>query len=340
MREPAFWWQAGTGGPLAPFAALYGAIAGLRMLAQGREAGLPVICLGNLTVGGAGKTPAALAVAQLLHAAHERPFFLSRGYGGRLAGPVRVNPALHRASDIGDEPILLARLAPTIVARDRVAGAAFARSAGASVVIMDDGFQNPSLAKDLSFVLIDGRRGIGNGRVIPAGPLRAPLELQLERAQALIVVGATNGATNIVERAERRRMPIFHGRLEPDAAVVKAIGRRKVLAFAGIADPDKFFVTLTAAGIQIARRASFPDHHRFSAAEALNLLAQAQADHLMILTTEKDLARLTGEPELQKLAAHASALPVRLVVEEQDRLRDVILSTLAHRRATVSAQKT
>jgi tetraacyldisaccharide 4'-kinase len=340
MREPAFWWQAGTGGPLAPFGALYGVIAGLRMQARGRKASLPVICLGNLTVGGAGKTPAALAVAQLLHAAHERPFFLSRGYGGRLAGPVRVNPALHRASDIGDEPILLARLAPTIVARDRVAGAAFARSAGASVIIMDDGFQNPSLAKDLSFVLIDGRRGIGNGRVIPAGPLRAPLELQLERAQALIVVGAMNGATNIVERAERRRMPIFRGRLEPDAAVVKAIGQRKVLAFAGIADPDKFFVTLAAAGIQIARRVSFPDHHRFSAAEALNLLAQAQADHLMILTTEKDLARLTGEPELQKLAAHASALPVRLVVEEQDRLREVILSTLAHRRATVSAHRT
>jgi tetraacyldisaccharide 4'-kinase len=339
MREPAFWWRAGTGGALVPLAALYGAVAGLRMQARGGKAGLPVICLGNLTVGGAGKTPAALAVAQLLHAAHERPFFLSRGYGGRLAGPVRVNSALHRATDIGDEPILLARLAPTIVARDRVAGAAFARSAGASVIIMDDGFQNPSLAKDLSFVLIDGRRGIGNGRVIPAGPLRAPLELQLEHAQALIVVGPTNGATVIVERAERRRMPIFHGRLEPNAAVVKAIGQRKVLAFAGIADPDKFFVTLTAAGIQIARRASFPDHHRFSAAEALTLLAQAQADHLMLLTTEKDLARLTGERELQRLAAHASALPVRLMVEEQDRLRDMILSTLANRRAIASAQR-
>jgi tetraacyldisaccharide 4'-kinase len=340
MREPAFWWQAGTGGALAPFGALYGAVAGLRMQAQGGKAGLPVICLGNLTVGGAGKTPAALAVAQLLHAARERPFFLSRGYGGRLAGPVRVNPALHRATDIGDEPILLARLAPTIVARDRVAGAAFARSAGASVIIMDDGFQNPSLAKDLSFVLIDGRRGIGNGRVIPAGPLRAPLGLQLDRAHALIVVGATNGATVIVERAERRRVPIFHGRLEPDAAVVKAIGQRKVLAFAGIADPDKFFVTLTTAGIQIARRASFPDHHRFSAAEALNLLAQAQTDHLMLLTTEKDLARLTGEPELQMLAAHVSALPVRLVIEEQDRLREMILSALANRRAAASAQRT
>jgi len=339
VSEPAFWWRAGTGGPIAPLAALYGAVAGLRMQARGRQAGLPVICLGNLTVGGAGKTPAALAVAQLLHAAHERPFFLSRGYGGRLAGPVRVNPALHRAADVGDEPILLARLAPTVVARDRVAGAAFARSAGASVIVMDDGFQNPSLAKDLSFVLVDGRRGIGNGRVVPAGPLRAPLERQLDHAQALIVVGAPDGATSVIERAERRRIPLFHGRLEPDRAVVNAIGRRKVLAFAGIADPEKFFATLNSAGIQIANLAGFPDHHRFSAAEALDLVAQAQANNLMLLTTEKDLARLAGEPKLQQLAKHATALPVRLMIEEQDRLREMVLAAIAGYRATALRRK-
>ncbi len=309
------------------------------MQARGRQAGVPVICLGNLTVGGAGKTPAALLVAQLLHAAHERPFFLSRGYGGRLAGPLRVNPALHHAVDVGDEPILLARLAPTIVARDRVGGAAFARSAGASVIVMDDGFQNPSLAKDLALVLVDGRRGIGNGRVVPAGPLRAPLEVQLDRAQALIVVGATDGAAPVIKRAERRQIPLFHGRLEPDRAVVNAIGRRKVLAFAGIADPEKFFATLTSAGIEIANRAGFPDHHRFSSAEVLDLVAQAQANNLMLLTTEKDLARLAGEPELQRLATHSTALPVRLVVEEQDRLRDMILTAVAKSRATALRQR-
>jgi tetraacyldisaccharide 4'-kinase len=309
------------------------------MQARGHQAGLPVICLGNLTVGGAGKTPAALAVAQLLLAAHERPFFLSRGYGGRLAGPVRVNPALHRAADVGDEPILLARLAPTVVARDRVGGAAFARSAGASVIVMDDGFQNPSLAKDLSLVLVDGRRGIGNGRVVPAGPLRAPLELQLDRAQALIVVGAPDGAARVIERAERRKIPLFHGRLEPDRAVVNAIGQRKVLAFAGIADPEKFFATLTAAGIQIPHRAGFPDHHRFSAAEALELLAQARANNLMLLTTEKDLARLAGEPELQQLATHVSALPVQLMIEDQDRLREMVLAAIASYRAAALRRK-
>lgn len=340
MREPAFWWRAGTGGPLAPLAALYGTVAGLRMKARGRKAGLPVICLGNLTIGGAGKTPAALAVAQLLHTVHERPFFLSRGYGGRLAGPLRVNPGLHHAADIGDEPVLLARLAPTVVARDRVAGAAFAASAGASVIVMDDGFQNPSLTKNLALILLDGRRGIGNGRVIPAGPLRAPLELQLERAQALIVVGAPERAGPVLDRASRRGLPILHGRLEPDRAVVNAIGRRKVLAFAGIADPEKFFTTLTAAGIDIADRAAFPDHHRFSAAEALDLVARARAKNLMQLTTEKDLARMTGEPELKELTAHTSALPVRLVIEEQDQLRDLVLGTLGGRSATASRQAT
>src|SRR5208283_5406861 len=147
MREPAFWWQPGRGSLLSPFAAVYGAVAWLRMQAHGRSAGVPVICLGNLTVGGAGKTPAALAVGELLLGAHERPFFLSRGYGGRLAGPVRVDPAVHSAAAVGDEPLLLARLAPTIVAHDRVAGAKAARLAGANVIVMDDGFQNPTLKK-------------------------------------------------------------------------------------------------------------------------------------------------------------------------------------------------
>ncbi len=340
MRAPAFWWRAGTGAALAPVAALYGAAAGLRMRAPGQQAGLPVICLGNLTVGGAGKTPAALMVAQLLHAAREHPFFLSRGYGGRLAGPVRVNPALHRGGDVGDEPILLARLAPTIVARDRIAGSKLAASAGASVIVMDDGFQNPSLAKDLSIVLVDGRRAIGNGRVIPAGPLRAPLDRQLDRAEALIVVGAGDAVAPVVARAGGRGIPIFQGRLEPDRAVLNAIGQRKVLAFAGIADPDKFFATLAAAGIQVANRVSFPDHHRFNATEALDLVAQARANNLMLLTTEKDLARLDGEPALRELAAHATALPVRLVIEQSDRLRELVLGAIAGHRAKTSRRKT
>ena len=338
MRAPAFWWRPGTGAPLAPLGVIYGALAAARMGWRGQRASVPVICLGNLTVGGAGKTPAALAVAQLLHAAHERPFFLTRGYGGSLAGPMRVNPAYHRAGDIGDEPLLLARLAPTIVARDRVAGAKFATFAGASVIVMDDGFQNPSLVKDLPLLLIDGRRGIGNGRVIPAGPLRVSLEPQLELARALIVVGAPDGTASVLARAMRRGMTVFHGRLEPDRAVIAAIGRRKVLAFAGIADPEKFFSTLASAGVEIAQRASFTDHHRYSAAEAVSLIARAKANNLMLVTTEKDLVRLAGEPSLEELAAHASALPVRLVIDEQDQFRDLVLGTVAGRGAKAASR--
>ena len=331
MREPAFWWQPGRGSLLSPLAAIYGAAAWLRMRSQGRRADVPVICLGNLTVGGAGKTPAALAVAHLLLAARERPFFLSRGYGGRLTGPVRVNPPVHSAADVGDEPLMLTRLAPTVVARNRVKGAKFAQFAGASVIVMDDGFQNPSLAKDFAVLVVDGLRGIGNGRVIPAGPLRAPLEIQIAHAHALVVVGPPAGATAVVDAARRYGVAVFHGRLEPDRNVVAALGRRKVLAFAGIANPEKFFATLAEAGIAVAERLSFPDHHRYTAAEAQTLIARAGAASLMLLTTEKDLVRLAGDPHLAALAGRATALPVRLVIEEHEAFRQMVLNAVKRR---------
>jgi tetraacyldisaccharide 4'-kinase len=329
MREPAFWWQPGSGILLSPLSGIYGLVAALRMRSQGRSAGVPVICVGNFTVGGAGKTPAALLVGRLLLAAHQRVFFLSRGYGGRLRGPVRVDPAVHSAAAVGDEPLLLARLAPTIVARDRAAGAEAARRDGASVIVMDDGFQNPALAKDLSILLVDGRRGVGNGRVIPAGPLRAPLGTQMARADAVVLVDPPHHTAAIVERASRRQLAIYHARLEPDRDTIAALSGRKVLAFAGIGDPDKFFATLADAGTAVVERVSFPDHHRYRAADARALLARADADNLMLLTTEKDLVRLSGKRRLAALSARANALPVRLVVEEADAFRDMILNVLS-----------
>ncbi len=324
MFAPSFWWKPGRGRLLSPLGAAYGTAAWLRMQRKGRDAGVPVICLGNLTVGGAGKTPAALAVARILLAAHERPFFLSRGYGGRLAGPVLVNPSVHTAMDVGDEPLLLARLAPTIVAHDRVAGAEAARFGGARVIVMDDGFQNPSLKKDLSILVIDNKRGIGNGRIIPAGPLRAPLGTQIARAQALVIVGPGDGAKTVAERAWRRGLTIFHGHLEPDRQHLAALRGRKILAFAGIADPQKFFATLTDAGIDVAERESFADHHRYTAAEAQTLLARAEAQNLVPLTTEKDYVRLSGNPQLATLAGRTSALPVRLVIDEEQAFQEMI----------------
>ncbi|MGB6536370.1 MAG: tetraacyldisaccharide 4'-kinase [Xanthobacteraceae bacterium] len=326
MREPAFWWRPRGGIALTPVAAVYGAAAWLRLRATGQSVGAPIICLGNLTVGGAGKTPAALAVARLLLAAHQRVFFLSRGYGGRLAGPVMVNPSVHGAAAVGDEPLLLAHLAPTIVARDRLAGAHFARRAGARIIVMDDGFQNPSLKKDLPILVIDGRRGIGNGRIIPAGPLRAPLQSQIARARALIVVGPGEAAEAVAENARRRGLEVFGSRLEPDRQTLAALGGRKILAFAGIADPNKFFATLDAAGLAVAERVSFADHHRYAAAQAQALLDRAQQQNLMLLTTEKDHVRLTGDPPLATLAARAAVLPVRLVIEQEDAFSELVMS--------------
>ncbi len=326
MREPAFWRRPGAlaGWLFAPLAAVYGTVAAWRMARPGRAAGIPVICIGNLTVGGAGKSPAAMAVAQLLRDAGGRPFVLSRGYGGRLAGPVQVDPDAHGAADVGDEPLLLARIAPTVVARDRVAGAEAARSAGASVIVMDDGFQNPSIKKDLSLVVIDGRSGIGNGRVVPAGPLRVPLAAQLARASALLVIGEGSGAAAVLAAAPG--LPLFHGRLEPDAQALAALRPHKVLAFAGIGDPEKFFATLADAGIDVRARQAFPDHHRYRRAEAADLIARAAREGLVLVTTEKDLVRLKGEDDLRALAGIARALPVRLAVSEADAFRRFVLS--------------
>ena len=326
MREPAFWWR--DAGPLAallaPLGALYGAVAASRLRRKGRHAGVPVICIGNPTLGGSGKTPAAIAVARMLQAQGARPAFLTRGYGGQLAGPVVVTPT-HTAAEVGDEPLLLARVAPTIVARDRVAGAQTAAAAGADVIVMDDGFQNPALAKDFSLLVIDGRRGIGNGKVFPAGPLRAPLAAQLTRAQALLVVGDAGPSTqDVIATAKARTLPTLTGRLVPDPAAVAALAGRRALAFAGIGDPDKFFATLRDAGIAVTATRGFADHHVFTAAEAAALIARADADQLALVTTEKDLARMAGDAALLALATRAIALPVTLALDGADVIKPLV----------------
>jgi len=334
VRAPSFWWQepGAAAALLAPIAAVYGAVAAARLRLPGERAGVPVLCVGNPTVGGSGKTPAALALARLLIEAGERPWLLSRGYGGRLAGPVRVDPQHHRADDVGDEPLLLARCAPSVVARDRVAGARVARGAGADVIVLDDGFQNPSLAKDLSILVIDARRGIGNGRVFPAGPLRAPLAAQLDRAQAILVIG-DGPAASVARDAEARGLTVFRGRLVPDAASVAALKGNRVLAFAGIGDPEKFFATLADAGIDVAVRRGFPDHHRFTATQAAALLAEADRTGHSLVTTEKDFVRLAHKRALAPLAARSRVLPVVLDVEDADRFRRFVLAAIATARA-------
>jgi tetraacyldisaccharide 4'-kinase len=328
MREPAFWWRHKglASAALAPSARIYGAIAESRMARTGTRAALPVLCVGNFTLGGAGKTPTAMRLAEMLRAAGETPFFLTRGYGGKTTRPRLVNAETDAAHVVGDEALLLARVAPTIVARNRVHGAGLAKAKGASLVVMDDGLQNASLAKDFTIAVIDGRRGIGNACVFPAGPLRAPLAAQLKRCDALLVIGDDIRARDVV--AQAGSVPVFHGRLVPEPGAVTALRARKVLAFAGIGDPDKFFATVEQAGIAIGARRGFADHHRYSAEEAAQLVMAAEHDSLTLLTTEKDHARMAGDPALAALASQAKVLPVTLEVEESDALRTLVLGKL------------
>lgn len=323
MRAPAFWWRppALEAALLGPLASLYGAAAARRMERPGRRADRPVICVGNFTLGGAGKTPMALAVAEILAERGLRPAFLSRGYGGRLAGPVRVDADRHRAADIGDEPLLLARAAPTVVARDRPAGARLCIALGADAVVMDDGLQNPSLVKDLALAVVDGETGIGNGRVFPAGPLRAPLAAQWRRLHALVIVGEGRAGAALGEEARRRGLPVLAARLAPDPVVAEKLRRRRVLAFAGIGRPEKFFRTLEALGAEVVRRRAFADHHPYPERELAALSAEAEAAGLDLVTTEKDLARI-GPPRPGQRAIRA--LPVRVAFEDPDALRRLL----------------
>ena len=330
MRDPAFWWRKPgvRSALLAPLAAGYGAVAAGRMAKAGARAGVPVLCVGNFTLGGAGKTPTAMAIAKMLTEAGERVFCLSRGYGGSQAGPKLVDAHADMAKQVGDEALLLARAAPTVIARDRVMGVALARAKGASVVIMDDGLQNGSIAKDLTLAVVDGRRGIGNGCVFPSGPLRAPLAAQLTRTDALLVVGEESGAREIIGIGRGRGLPVLHGRLVPDPAAVMALKPHKVLAFAGIGDPEKFFATVAAAGIAIATTKSFADHHRYTAEEAAALVMAAEHGSLTLLTTEKDHARMRGDSALSALHARAQVLPVTMQVEEAGELRKLVTAAL------------
>jgi tetraacyldisaccharide 4'-kinase len=330
MREPAFWWRrAGLAASLlAPVGLVYGAIAARRMAAKGTAAGVPVLCVGNFTLGGAGKTPTVIALARMLADAGEHPYCLTRGYGGTLAGPKLVDPHNDLAAQVGDEALLLAHVAPTVVARDRVAGAAFARAQGASLIIMDDGLQNASLAKDFTLAVIDARRGVGNRCIFPAGPLRAPLAAQLSKTDALLVVGEGNGAEDVVMLARARNLPVLLGRLSPDVSAVASLKGRRVLAFAGIGDPGKFFATAEASGIAVAERRSFDDHYRYTAEDAGELIMDAEHSGLALLTTEKDRARMAGERLLDALFARAHALPVTMTLDDADELRRLVTARL------------
>jgi tetraacyldisaccharide 4'-kinase len=297
------------------------------MARSGASVGVPVICVGNLVVGGAGKTPTALEVASVCRKLELNPGFLTRGYRGRERGPMIVSLGVHSAQDVGDEALLLAQFAPTVVSADRPGGAKLLASLGVDVVVMDDGFQNPSLAKDLSLIVIDAGRGIGNGFVFPAGPLRAPLSAQIRGADALVVLGEGTGGKG-VRMAARAGRPVLRAHIEP--ARRRGLKRRVYLAFAGIADPAKFYASLTAAGATIGYTMDFPDHHLFTPEECEAILAEAKSRDLVPITTEKDRVRLNrGGDAAERLAAATETFPVRVRFEEPRRLIGLISDAVA-----------
>ncbi len=292
MRAPEYWYSDNAiAHALVPLTYLWRiAVAVRRRLWQGSRVAIPVVCVGNLVVGGAGKTPLAIAVARHLAAHGKKPHFLTRGYGGRTRGPLRVDPAVHDARDVGDEPLLLARVAPTWVAHNRLKGAIAAMAAGADIIVMDDGFQNPSLAKDLSILAVDGGYGFGNALVLPAGPLREPLIPGVKRADAVVVIGTdARGSRNRV----RRFCEVYEAHLLPRPN--PEVSGKRVIAFAGIGRPAKFYATLRQMGCTVVDAHDFADHHRYRPEEIMRICDQAAAQNAVPVTTEKDYVRLPAE---------------------------------------------
>lgn len=310
MQAPDFWHSDCTASRLlAPLGLAWQAAGAVRRaLARPWRAPVPVICVGNLVAGGAGKTPVVLSLLALLRARGLRPAALTRGYGGSAAGPLLVDPARHDAATVGDEALLLAAAAPTWLARDRVDGAREAVEEGAEVLVMDDGFQNPRLAKSLSLLVVDAGYGFGNGRVMPAGPLRETPAAGFARADAVIILG--NGNIGGIVARLPQGLPVLRARLEPRD---RTLAGRRVYAFAGIGRPQKFFDSLRALGADLAGAEAFPDHQPYDQATLARLSAAAAAAGAQLVTTAKDAARLGASAP-----AGLAVLDVALVWEDKD----------------------
>lgn len=327
MGAPDFWGP-GEGGILSwaliPFGKVYGQATKFR-LANGSayKASIPVVCVGNLVAGGAGKTPVVMALLDYFQGQGIDVHVLSRGYGGSLKGPIKVEPDQHRPGEVGDEPLMIARRAPCWVSVDREVGAREIEKAGGQLILMDDGFQNPGLHKDFSFIVINGAYGFGNGRCIPAGPLRELPVDGLPRAQAVIMIGPDK--TNAVSQIQQVNpdLPILNAWIEPGAEGERLRGQ-KVLAFAGMGHPEKFYKTLKDLGADVIARFSFGDHHDYKASEIERLLKIARVNDAICVTTTKDAIKLSVA-ELEAV----EVLSIALKWEKPDNLHSLLAPLMA-----------
>lgn len=330
-EAPPFWWEKPDwrAWALWPFAAIYGAVARKRLLNAPREkVGAPVLCVGNLTVGGSGKTPVAIALAREAVAMGLKPGILSRGHGGSVAGEPHLVDAHHdSARHVGDEPLLLARAAQVAVSADRAAGAGLLIDVGCNFLIMDDGFQSARIHIDHALIVVDARRGIGNGYTIPAGPMRAALVDQMRYADGVLKVGEGSGADVVLRQAARAARPFHEVSIKPRAP--EGIAGKRCLAFAGIGEPQKFFDTVAAVGGAVEIAKSFGDHHFYSDFDAQDLLATADAHGLEIVTTAKDAVRLDHASEaLAALRERARVIEIETVFDVARAPRAIIEATL------------
>ncbi|MFN3172492.1 MAG: tetraacyldisaccharide 4'-kinase [Hyphomicrobiales bacterium] len=338
LTPPPYWWP-NPGKPqgfgatlkklaLVPASFIYGRVVARRMAQEGAPGALPVVCIGNLVAGGAGKTPTSLAVYDVLEDLGLTPAFVTRGYGGSLATTsFRVDPDRHLADEVGDEPLLLARRGETFVGPDRLTSIASAAEIGATCTIFDDGLQNPAIVKNLTIAVVDGRMGVGNGLSHPAGPLRAPVAAQLPHVDFIIVIGKGMGAHGVVRQAAKRGKPVLSATLEMD--IPEHLFGQQIYAFCGIGHPPKFFDRLKEAGLNVVKEKAYPDHHAYTTEDARELVNIAKERGAVLVTTEKDGMRFQGHSgSLRDLDNATTQIPAKLVFEDPGYLRSLLRNAI------------